>query len=287
MSDKEHPVHLHLLESFNAGWSGLQLIHEIEPADEIPQTYLGQHFIAIALGDFRASYMLGGTWHHVDYTKGDIAIIPANQPFPRTQVDRKVELLELFLSPIAFERINCELLDIDRIELVPQWYLRDPLIEHMGLALKTELELGGADSRFYADSMTNALSVHLLSRYSTRTQEIKSYTGGLPKAQLRKIIDYIEENLDQNLTLTSLSKLIHITPNYFASLFKESTGITVHQYVMGCRIEKAKKLLRRRDLNLKIIEICQQVGFQNQSHFTRVFRQYTATTPKVYRNNFH
>ena len=93
MSDKEHPVHLHLLESFDAGWNGLQLIHEIEPADEIPQTYLEQHFIAIALGDFRASYMLGGTWHHVDYTKGDIAIIPANEPFPRTQVDRKVENL--------------------------------------------------------------------------------------------------------------------------------------------------------------------------------------------------
>ncbi len=283
MPEKKPPVHLHLLESFNFGWDSLQLIHEIEPADEIPQTYLGQHFIMITLGDFRASYMLGGSWHHVDYAKGDIAIIPANQPFPRTQVDREVELLELFLNPKAFERITWEI-NADNIELVPHWNLRDPLIEHMGLALKTELELGGVDSRFYADSMAHAISAHLLRRYSTGQQRIKNYTGGLPKHLLRKIFDYIQENLEQNLTLTTLSKVINITPNYFASLFKESTGSTVHQYVMKCRIEQAKHLLRRRDLNLKIIEICQQVGFQNQSHFTRVFHQYTGTTPKIYRD---
>ena len=133
--------------------------------------------------------------------------------------------------------------------------------------------------------MATALSAHLLRRYSTRKQEIKNYTGGLPKRLLRNIFDYVEENLDQNLTLTKLSKVVRIGANYFASLFKESTGITVHQYVMKRRIEKAKRLLlQKRDL--KIIEICQQVGFQSQSHFTRVFRQHTTTTPKVYRDKF-
>lgn len=284
MCDNEPPVHLHLLESFDVGWDGLQLIHEIEPADEIPQTYLGQHFIVIALSDFRASYVLNGSWHHVDYAQGDIGIFPAKEAFPRTQIDREVELVELLLDPITLARTACELVDADNIELTPQLHLRDPLIEHMGLALKKELQLGGADSRFYADSMATALSAHLLRRYSTRKQETKNYTGGLPKRLLWDIFDYVDENLDQNLTLSKLSKVVGISPNYFASLFKESTGITVHQYVMKYRIEKAKRLLQKRDLNLKIIDICQQVGFQSQSHFTRVFRQHTGTTPKVYRD---
>lgn len=284
MYDNESPVHLHLLESFDVGWDGLQLIHEIEPADETPQTYLGQHFIVIALGDFRASYMLDGTWHHIDYTQGDIAIFPGHEAFPKTQVDREVELVELFLDPVILARTACELVDANNIELVPQLHLRDPLIEHMGLALKTELELGGADSRFYADCMATALSVHLLRRYSTRQQEIKNYTGGLPKSQLRDIFNYVEENLDQSLTLTKLSNVVGISPNYFASLFKQSIGITFHQYVTKIRIEKAKRLLQNRDSNLKIIDICQEVGFQSQSHFTRVFRQHTGTTPKVYRD---
>ena len=140
MSYKQPPVHLHLLESFDVGWDGLQLIHEIEPADETPQTYLGQHFIVIALGDFRASYMLDGScWHHVDYTQGNIAIFPAHEAFPRTQIDREVELVELLLDPITLARTACELMDADNIELVPHLHLHDPLIEHMGFIKITQI----------------------------------------------------------------------------------------------------------------------------------------------------
>ena len=58
--------------------------------------------------------------------------------------------------------------------------MRDPLIQQIALALKTELEIGGADSRLYAESMRTALAAHLLRRYGTRKPEIKNYTGGLP-----------------------------------------------------------------------------------------------------------
>lgn len=152
----------------------------------------------------------------------------------------------------------------------------------MGLALKAELEAGGTDSRLYAESMATAMAVHLLRRYSLLEQEIKHYTGGLPKYKLREAIAYIQEHLEQNLTLAELAAVVHMSPHYFASLFKQSTGLTPHQYVTSCRIERAKQLLARRELT--IVEICQQVGFQNQSHFTRVFRQHTTTTPKAYRD---
>lgn len=282
MSNNEPPQHLHLLSSFEAGWDGLNLIYELEPVDETPETYFGQHFIVIALDDFRASYMLNGSWQHVDYAKGDIAIFPTTQPFPKTQIDRVVPLVELFLEPAKLARAVCNCVDADKIELVPQLQIRDPLIQHMGLALKAELEVGGVDSRLYAESMASALSMHLLRRYSLRKQEIRNYTGGLPKYKFKEAIAYIHDHLDQNLTLVELSSVVHMSPHYFASLFKQSTGLTPHQYVTKCRIDKAKQLLLSHDLTL--VEICQQVGFQNQSHFTRVFRQYTTTTPKAYRD---
>ncbi len=282
MSNNEPPQHLHLLSSFEAGWDGVNLIYELEPADEMPETDLAHHFILIADDNFCASFMLNGSWQRVDYTKGDIAIIPASQTLPKTQVDREVPLIELFLEPATLARAACESVDADRIELVPQLQLRDPLIQHMGLALKAELEAGGADSRLYAESMATALAVHLLRRYTLRQQEIKDFTGGLPKYKLKEVVSYINEHLDENLTLTELATAVQISPHYFASLFKQSTGLTPHQYVTKSRIEKAKQLLLRRELT--IIEICQQVGFQSQSHFTRVFRQYTATTPKAYRD---
>ena len=282
MSNNEPPEHLHLLSSFEAGWEGLNLLYEIEPADETPEMYLGQHFIVIALDNFRASYMLNESWQQVDYARGDIAILPASQPFPRTQIDREVPLVELFLEPAIVSRVACECVDAAYTELVPQWHIRDPLIQHMGLALKAELETGGVDSRLYVESMATALSVHLLRRYSARQQQIKNYTGGLPKYRLREAINYINEHLDYSLTLAELAASVQMSPHYFATLFKQSTGLTPHQYVMKCRIDKAKQLLHIRELTL--VEICQQVGFQSQSHFTKVFREHTKTTPKVYRD---
>lgn len=107
-------------------------------------------------------------------------------------------------------------------------------------------------------------------------------TGGLPKYKLREAIAYINEHLDQNLTLAELSSVVQMSPHYFAHSFKQSTGLPPHQYVTRCRIDKAKRLLARRELT--IVEISGQVGFQSQSHFTRVFHQHTKMTPKVYRD---
>ncbi len=130
--------------------------------------------------------------------------------------------------------------------------------------------------------MATALSVHLLRRYSSRKPQISNFTDGLPNYKLKKAIAYIHEHLDQSLTLAQLSSVVEISPHYFATLFKQSTGFAPHQYIVKCRINLAKRLLARQ--NLTLVEICQQVGFQNQSHFTRVFRQYTATTPKAFRD---
>jgi AraC family transcriptional regulator len=282
VSNNDSPQHLHLLSSFDAGWDGLNLIYEIEEtANEMPETYFGQHFIVIALADFRAHYLLDGRWQYSDYTQGDIAIFPGNQTFPRTQVDRDVPLIELLLDPASLVRIAGNIIDTERIELIPQLQIRDPLIEHMGFALKAELEAAGADSQFYAESMATALSAHLLRRYCSVNKEIKDYRGGLPSYKLRQAISYINEHLDKKLTLAKISDAVQMSSHYFASLFKQSTGLTPHQYVMKCRIDKAKELLLKQDLTL--VEICQQVGFENQSHFTRVFRQHAQTTPKAYR----
>ncbi|MEP0859678.1 AraC family transcriptional regulator [Trichocoleus sp. DQ-U1] len=111
---------------------------------------------------------------------------------------------------------------------------------------------------------------------------MSDYTGGLPLHKLREAIAYINDYLDQDLMLAEIAATVQMSPHYFASLFKQSTGFAPHQYVTKCRIEKAKLLLARQELT--IAEILQQVGFKSQSHFTRVFRQYTTTTPKAYRD---
>jgi AraC family transcriptional regulator len=129
--------------------------------------------------------------------------------------------------------------------------------------------------------MATTLGVHLLKHYSASPPTIKNYTNDLPPCKLREVIEYINEHLSQDLSLAELAAVVNLSPNYFVTLFKRSTGLSPHQYVIHCRIERAKALLAEN--KLPIIEVCDRVGFQNPSHFTAVFRRFMGTTPKAYR----
>ena len=279
----EYIEHNHLLSSDLAGWDKLGLMYELEPAGEMPEAVTPSHVLVVCLGDFNASFQIDRRWHHEQYTKGDIAIVPAGELFPRVRVDREVPLLDLFLSADALVEAIGETAST-KTQLRSHLRLRDPLIQQMALALKTELETAGEDSKMYADSMATALGAHLLSRYGVTQSVVKEYKGGLTPSQLRTVVEYIQANLSYELNLNNLSNLIHISPHYFASLFKQSTGKTPHKYITQCRLETAKTLLQQQDLS--IVFICQEVGFKNQSHFTRVFRQHFKITPKAYRDLF-
>jgi AraC family transcriptional regulator len=270
-----------ILSSRNTGWHGIHLEYHRQPPHETPYYCFPHHILSIGLRYQAKEFKVNGRVH-TDFVVGNVGICPASQSL-KTQAYGNAEFILLSLEPSNFARSAYETVDIDQVEIVQQVKGHDPLIYQIGLALKTELESsGGVDSCLYAESMATALSVHLLRRYLARKQIFQDYTGGLPQYKLREAIAYINEHLDQSLHLAEIAAIVQISPHYFASLFKQSTGFAPHQYVTKCRIEKAKRLLKRQELT--IVEICQQVGFQSQSHFTKVFRQHTLTTPKVYRD---
>jgi AraC family transcriptional regulator len=289
LSLEESPINLyseheqnHLLSSQEAGWNNLGLIYELEPAGEMPETLALTHILIVAQGEFQASFHIEGKWHQEQYLKGDVALISAGSLFPRVKTDRDVPLIDLFLPPDTL--LNALGASAAKVELRSQLKVQDPLIQQIALALKTELAIAGEDSRLYANSMATALGAHLLRRYGVKNSVVKEYRGGLTNYQLKIVIEYIQEHLDHNLNLDLLASLINISPHYFASLFKQSTGTSPHKYITNCRLAKAKILLRQN--NLAIAFICREVGFKNQSHFTRVFRQHYQITPKAYQNLF-
>lgn len=100
---------------------------------------------------------------------------------------------------------------------------------------------------------------------------IKEYADGLPKRKLNRALTYMA-HLDQDISLKELADLVGMSSHYFACLFKQSVGLSPHQYLIDCRIKRAKQLLREREL--PIVEICQIVGYQSQSYFTKVFRKH-------------
>jgi len=105
--------------------------------------------------------------------------------------------------------------------------------------------------------------------------------GSLPSCRLRRVTEYIQQNLDKDLTLGELAAVVYMSPYHFARLFKGSTGVPPHRFVVRQRIARARRVLATPEQS--IAEISRLVGFRTPSHFTTVFRDVLGVTPEAYR----
>lgn len=211
-------------------------------------------------------------------SQGHISIIPANLPH-EAHWEQQSEVVVLKFDP-AFIVQAADELNGRQTEIVEQWNARDSLIQQLALALRKEFQ-EGLPGRLYIESVANVLVTHLLRSYSSSGQPVQEFTGGLPNYKLRHATEYINDNFERDLNLAEIAAAVEMSVYHFARLFKQSTGLAPHQYIMECRIERAKELLTNK--NLSLAEIAYRVGFASQSHFTTIFRKLTATTPKAYR----
>ncbi len=272
---------LPLLSSHKLGWEGISVQYYRQPAWEIPEHANPQHVINIHHDRqvINAERILDGCRARAQLGDGDITLIPANVQ-RKSCWDKEIIFTYLVLEPTHIPQIAHEFVDADKVELVPQFLVRDPLIYQIGLALKSELESDGLGTRLYAESMATALWAHLLKKYST--QPLRESTHSVGNNQLRPAIDFINENLDQDLKLAEIAAVVNMSQFYFARMFKQLIGISPHQYVVQRRMERAQQLLTKSQLS--VAEVALRVGFSNQSHFTVQFRKATGTTPKGYRD---
>lgn len=129
--------------------------------------------------------------------------------------------------------------------------------------------------------MSTALAAHLLLHYATRKHKLRVYEDGLPKDKLKESIDYMNTHLGENLSLKDLAATLHISQYHFCRLFKQSTGVSPHRYLMQQRLDRAKQLLKRTDLN--VTDIAVECGFAHQGHLTRCLRRCTGVSPIQFR----
>jgi YesN/AraC family two-component response regulator len=99
--------------------------------------------------------------------------------------------------------------------------------------------------------------------------------------QITPVIHYIDANYNKSITLDEVARVSHLSSSRLAHVFKEQMGITVIDYLTSVRIERAKQLLLATDQNCT--EICFQVGYNNQSYFTRIFKDLVGMPPREFR----
>lgn len=269
-----------ILSSTSANWNELQLSYTKAPAFYIPEHTLSHHTLCINAGDsITLERTVNGQAKIIDaLPTGDFGFYPAYLR-QSCQWYQAAEAIHLFLHPNLLNRNAVELCLKDEVALEPKLNSSvDPLIQQIAIALKTSLEVDGTTTQLYADTMANALAVHLLTRYSTCKDTLQLAQGGLSKCQLKQVLTHIHDSLDREISLADLSRLVQLSPYHFSRLFKQSIGIAPHQYQIRCRIDRAKELLLERKLSLA--EIAGLVGFSSQGHLNYHFKRWVGTTPK-------
>jgi AraC family transcriptional regulator len=196
------------------------------------------------------------------------------------------EILQVYLRQSIYASAVSEMYGCDpaAAELIPRFAIQDPLLEQLAAAILKALRNHTAEDGLYIDTLAQMMAVHLARYYSTRSGVMHSVQ--LPQAggwRIRRLVEYIGENLEKDLSLETMAQEVDLSPLYLARAFKCAIGKAPHQYVMARRIEQAKLLLRNTDQ--PIAGIAAATGFSSQSHLSGWFRRQVGLTPAEYRKN--
>lgn len=210
---------------------------------------------------------------------GDADVIPAGLD-GEWEDDADCSILRIRIAPSFLrEAAQGAGFDPDRIAISPRLQLRDARIQHVARALKAELESQTPTDRLYAESLGVALALRLLDEGARAALARQADAQTLSTAQQRRLLDYIESNLDQSLSLADLATVAKISVSHLKALFPRSIGLSVHQYVIRRRVERARRLIIANDLPMS--QIALEAGFAHQSHMAMCMKRILGVTPRA------
>jgi AraC family transcriptional regulator len=208
---------------------------------------------------------------------GAVTLFPAWEPY-MTRWDRPLEYVCVRLAPRSVGALTEE---TGTAVLRHQLAVEDKLVPALVMALRKEAQDRSAAGSLYVESLGAALIAHLVREYGSGSRTEVRFRGGLPPQRLRRVQDYIEANLSAELHLPALARVAEVSVRHFVRAFKESTGVSPHQFVLGRRMERAKGLLA--STALTVADVALRCGFGSPSRFAAAFRQATDISPAAYR----
>jgi len=241
------------------------------------------HLIIIHLnGPVAVTRKLGRTETRRVVAPGGLFLMPGGLDF-RVQLEAELSTLHIYLRRTLLEEVAAQS-GCSAVELMPRLGEQDPLLERLAFGMREALDDDGGDdaSSIYVEHLSYAMAAHLLRKHSGSGRPAPDNGAGvLSKARLAQVVDYIETNLEEPLTLSELAAVCSLSPSHFARRFKATTGLPPHQYLIAARVNRAKRLLASQ--GQAIVDIAYACGFTHQEHMTRIFRRQTGMTPASYR----
>jgi AraC family transcriptional regulator len=162
----------------------------------------------------------------------------------------------------------------------PRLFFEDAALWETAFKLRKLVESPSLDCRICFEALGIILAHELVRSAISSHQSAPLARGGLAAWQQRVLVDYIEENLAQRISLMELAKLVRLSPYHVCRAFKQSFGVPPHRYHTSRRIERAKSLLAKPGCS--VTEISLEIGFSETSSFSSAFRKATGLSPTAY-----
>jgi len=124
-------------------------------------------------------------------------------------------------------------------------------------------------------------AVSILSNNCSNNLHSNSYHTG--NEMVDKMLDYIHQNFQKDLSVQELADLCHINYNYAGQLFRHETGETINNFLMRIRMDKASELLR--NTTLSIADVAAETGYRDYFYFAKIFKRHWGTTPSIFRSS--
>lgn len=211
-----------------------------------------------------------------------LSFVPAGHDFRGWQRPRVLtRVTHFYIDPR--EPLADPALRFAEIEFKPRLFFYDRDLWETALKLKSQVETPGSMHRQYAEALGIVLACELVRINGGAGLREAVDRGGLASWQQKRVAEYIEERVADNIPLATLAELARLSPYHFCRSFKRSFGMPPHRYHARRRIERAKHLLANRELSVTTIAL--DVGFSDTSTFSAAFHRLTGQTPRGYRRN--
>jgi AraC family transcriptional regulator len=283
-----------LASSAGRGWSNLAAelrSHSGTVAWDDPQPDI-EVCVDVRGGRSVVTRRLDGSTDRTVSERGTIWIRPAGMPKGFIDMSEPVPaILHLYLPPsrLSSENLGEAFDSAVRASLRYESSFRDQLLAEIAYAIMSELEHQTSAGTLLAETLALSLMARLVQNHasvpsagSCTSSCTSAARGGLDPRRLARVLDYIEANLEGDLTVAWLASVACLSEFHFARAFKAAVGRSPHRYVSGRRLERAKELLGEKDRAL--VDIALALKFSCQANFTRAFRQATGLTPAQYRH---